>query len=167
MRTGGDFGVGETPDFTAEAGMAQGPFPGSDGHRWQGGDPAVTPGPGAAGLVGVVRTSALPREQPGDCAGVGAAGAPAPARAQLRSRATPAGLRLLAHILCHVPGFGGSPCRTEHTQGTRGKTPRWWGRETPGDSNLSIGRVKAIIFYLQRMAESLVVSGAQNKRRRW
>lgn len=48
--------------------------------------------------------------------------------------------------------------------GNGDRTPESWGGETPGDSNLSIGRVKAIIFYLQRMAESLVVSGAQKEK---
>lgn len=42
--------------------------------------------------------------------------------------------------------------------GNENKIPKSHTGETPEDSNLSIGIVKAIIFYLHTMAESLVVS---------
>lgn len=79
----GGFGAGETPHFTAEAEMAQGLFPASDRYRRRVGDPAVASGLWRCRVLSEPRLSR--GEQPGNCAGVGAAGIPAPARAQLHS----------------------------------------------------------------------------------
>lgn len=148
-RAGGFWGWGETPDFAAEAEMAQGLFPGSDRHR----------PPGTAGL-GVVRTTASPE---GNSQGTVLVSAflllPEPSCHPGRAPALGVTSRAISEAL--VTPLAGRNIPRE----PRIKSPSSWGRETPGDSNLSIGRVKAIIFYLQRMAESLVVSGAQKNKK--
>lgn len=135
--------------------MAQGLFPGSDHHWWQLGDLVVASGPRCC-WAGCCQKHG---EEPGNCAGVGI---PAPARAQGHpGRALARGVtsRAISQALVTLPAGWDIP-----REAGGDKTPKSWGGETPGDSNLSIGRVKAIIFYLQRMAESLVVSGARTEK---
>lgn len=119
---------------------------------------------GAAGLA-VVRTTALPRGAARELCWCGRCWHPCSCQSPAAPHGPPRqGSGSWRHIWCHFPASGHSPCRTERARGAGDKTPRSRGGETPGDSNLSIGRVKAIIFYLQRMAESLVVSGAQKQK---
>lgn len=139
MRSRGFRGVGEMPDLTAEAEMAQGLFPGS------------------AAELAAVRTAALPRGTARELCWCGhscSCQSPGPPGTALAPGVTS---RAISQALVTLPAGRDIP-----REPGGDKTPESRGGETPGDSNLSIGRVKAIIFYLQRMAESLSGLGGSN-----
>lgn len=105
--------------------MAQGLFPGSDRHRRRVGDPAVASGPRRCRAGWVLSEPRLSRgEQPGNCAGVGAAGIPAPARARLHpgpeAGATLAGLWLSVSRLVPFPKLWSLSLRDGTHPGKRG-----------------------------------------------
>lgn len=170
----GELAAGETPHLAAETEMARGLCPDSDRRRRQTGDPQLKPHGGLRalappGLV-VVRTTASPQAGRSSRVTVLVSALPAsplppettrargpgakghPGRAQALGIASRAVLEALVRL----------PARRNriHTREMSITPPKSCRGETPGDSNLSIGRVKAIIFYLHRMAESLVVSGS-------